>query len=121
LRDKLPGVEIVQVIHVTDEESIEEAVNVSDYVDLILLDSGNQKLSVKELGGTGRTHNWSISKEIVESVNVPVFLAGGINPLNVSAAINEVKPYGVDLCNGVRINNKLDENLLKEFFNTLKN
>jgi len=120
LRDGLPSVKIVQVIHVTGEESISEAVSVSDFVDLILLDSGNQKLAVKELGGTGRTHNWSISKEIVEKVDVPVFLAGGINPSNVAAAINEVKPYGIDLCSGVRANNKLDEELLKEFFNTLK-
>ena len=121
LRDELPEIKIVQVIHVTDEESIEEAVNVSNFVDLILLDSGKQKIVVKELGGTGRTHNWSISKEIVESVNVPVFLAGGINPSNVSAAINEVKPFGVDLCSGVRTYNKLDEKLLKKFFNALKN
>jgi len=120
LKDELPAVKIVQVIHVTGEESIGEAITVSNYVDLILLDSGNQKLTVKELGGTGRTHDWSISKEIVENVNVPVFLAGGINPSNVSAALNEVRPYGVDLCSGVRINNKLDENLLKEFFNTLR-
>jgi len=120
LRDELPEIKIVQVIHVTDEESIEEAVNVSNFVDLILLDSGNQKIAVKELGGTGRTHDWSISKEIVEIVNIPVFLAGGINPSNVSAAINEVKPYGVDLCSGVRISGKLDEDLLKEFFSKLK-
>ena len=120
LRDVLPEIKIVQVIHVTDEESIEEAVNVSNFVDLILLDSGNQKIAVKELGGTGRTHDWSISKEIVEIVNIPVFLAGGINPSNVSAAINEVKPYGVDLCSGVRISGKLDEDLLKEFFSKLK-
>ncbi len=120
LKDELLSVKIVQVIHVEDEESIGEVANVSNFVDLILLDSGNQKLAVKELGGTGRTHDWRISKEIVENVNVPVFLAGGINSLNVSAAINEVNPYGVDLCSGVRINNKLDEKLLKEFFNTLK-
>jgi len=120
LRDELPGVNIVQAIHVTGKESIHEAVNVSNFVDLILLDSGNQKLAVKELGGTGRTHDWSISKEIVERINIPIFLAGGINPLNVFAAINEVKSYGVDLCSGVRANNKLDEELLKEFFNTLK-
>jgi len=116
LRGDLPSVKIVQVIHVTGKESIGEAVSVSDFVDLILLDSGNQKLAVKELGGTGRTHNWSISKEIVKIVNVPIVLAGGINPLNVFAAINEVKPYGIDLCSGVRINGKLDEELLKEFF-----
>lgn len=120
LRLELPDVKIVQVIHVTGEESIGEAVSVSDFVDLILLDSGNQKLAVKELGGTGRTHDWSISKKIVERINVPLFLAGGINPSNVSAAINEVKPYGIDLCSGVRTNNKLYEKLLKEFFNTLK-
>jgi len=120
LRDELPEIKIVQVIHVTDEESIEEAVNVSNFVDLILLDSGNQKLAVKELGGTGRTHNWSISKEIVERINVPIFLAGGINPSNASVAINEVKPYGLDLCSGVRTNNKLDEKKLSKFFATLK-
>jgi len=116
LRDELPEVKIVQVIHVADEKSVDDAVSVSGFVDIIILDSGNQKLAVKELGGTGRTHNWSISKEIVEIVNVPVFLAGGINPLNVSTAINEVKPYGIDLCSGVRINGKLDEDLLKKFF-----
>ncbi|MEE9451026.1 MAG: phosphoribosylanthranilate isomerase [Ignavibacteriaceae bacterium] len=120
LRLELPDVKIVQVIHVTGEESIGEAVSVSDFVDLILLDSGNQKLDMKELGGTGRTHDWSISKKIVERINVPLFLAGGINSSNVSAAINEVKPYGIDLCSGVRTNNKLYEKLLKEFFNTLK-
>lgn len=119
IRDELPVVKIVQVIHVAGEESIGEAVSVSDFVDFILLDSGNQKLAVKELGGTGRTHDWSISKEIVEKINVPVFLAGGINPFNVSAAINEVKPYGVDLCSGVRTKNKLDETMLKELFNLI--
>ena len=119
LREALDGISIVQVIHVQDEESIKEALNVDKYVDAILLDSGNQSKKVKELGGTGRTHDWSISKEIVESVNVPVFLAGGLNPSNVSVAINEVNPFGVDLCSGVRINGKLDEGLLNEFFSKL--
>ncbi|NNG27134.1 MAG: phosphoribosylanthranilate isomerase, partial [Ignavibacteriaceae bacterium] len=119
MKDELPSVKITQVIHVTGEESISEAVSVSSFVDLILLDSGNQKLSVKELGGTGRPHDWSISKKIVESVNIPVFLAGGLNSSNVSAAINEVNPFGVDLCSGVRINGKLDEGLLREFFSKL--
>jgi len=119
LREALDGVSIVQVIHVQDEESIREALNVAKNVDAILLDSGNQSKRVKELGGTGRTHDWSISKEIIENVNVPIFLAGGLNPLNVSAAINEVNPFGVDLCSGVRINGKLDEGLLNEFFSKL--
>ena len=119
LREALDGVSIVQVIHVQDEESIREASKVAENVDAILLDSGNQSKKVKELGGTGRTHDWSISKEIVEYVNVPIFLAGGLNASNVSAAVNEVNPYGVDLCNGIRINRYLDESLLKEFFSKL--
>ncbi|MBT8387152.1 MAG: phosphoribosylanthranilate isomerase [Ignavibacteria bacterium] len=115
IRDGCSSVKIVQVIHITDEESISEAFSASNFVDVLLLDSGNQKLAVKELGGTGRTHDWSISKKIVESTNIPVFLAGGLNSSNVSAAVNEVNPYGVDLCNGIRINGNLDESLLKEF------
>ncbi len=121
LREALDGVSIVQVIHVQDEESIRETLKVAKNVDAILLDSGNQSKKVKELGGTGRTHDWSISKEIVENVDVPIFLAGGLNPSNVSAAVNEVNPYGVDLCSGIRINGNLDESLLKEFFTNCKN
>jgi len=119
LRDELHAVKIAQVIHIKGNNSIDEAISISDSVDLILLDSGNQNLAVKELGGTGKTHDWSISKEIVERVSIPVFLAGGLNPSNVSEAINEVKPFGVDLCSGVRINGKLDEGLLRKFFSKL--
>lgn len=114
-RKELPGIKIVQVVHVTGRESIEEAVSISKHVDAILLDSGNQNLKVKELGGTGRVHNWSISKEIVKKCGVPVFLAGGLNPENVENAIKEVKPFGVDICSGVRTNGKLDEAKLSKF------
>ncbi|HET55296.1 MAG TPA: phosphoribosylanthranilate isomerase [Ignavibacteria bacterium] len=116
LKEALPGISIVQVIHVNDESSVEEAIRVSEDVDGILLDSGNQKLEVKELGGTGRTHDWRLSKKIVDSVSKPVFLAGGLNPSNVEDAIKTVMPYGLDICSGVRTNGKLDENKLKEFF-----
>lgn len=116
LKSKLPGINIVQVIHVNDESSIEEAGQVSKFVDYILLDSGNQKLKVKELGGTGRTHDWTISRKIVEAVDVPVFLAGGINPDNIKEAVEFVHPFGIDLCSGVRTNGKLDENKLKQLF-----
>lgn len=119
LRKALPGISLVQVIHVTGEESIEEAVSVASFVNGILLDSGNQSLSVKELGGTGRTHNWNISRKIRESVNVPVFLAGGLNPGNVAEAIRQVGPFGVDVCSGVRTNGKLDEVKLAGFFEQL--
>ena len=115
LRAALPGIALVQVVHVTGEESVAEAVAVADRVDAILLDSGNQKLAVKELGGTGRTHDWRISRKIVESVPVPVFLAGGLNPDNVADAIQQVRPFGVDICSGVRTAGKLDEEKLRRF------
>ena len=115
LKKKLPEVKLVQVIHVIDEESVSEALNVEKFVDALLLDSGNPKLKVKELGGTGRTHNWEISRSIIESVNIPVFLAGGLNIENVDNAINTVQPFGLDLCSGVRTNGLLDEEKLKAF------
>lgn len=119
LKNNLPGINIVQVIHVDDESSIEEAVQVSKSVDFILLDSGNQKLKIKELGGTGRNHDWTISRKIVEAVDVPVFLAGGINPGNIREGVEFVNPFGIDLCSGVRTNGKLDENKLKQLFTNL--
>jgi phosphoribosylanthranilate isomerase len=90
-------------------------------VDALLLDSGNQKLKVKELGGTGRTHDWTISRKIRDAVSVPVYLAGGINANNVLNASKEVEPFGIDLCSGVRENGKLSEQRLKEFFAVLHN
>ena len=116
LKEALPGISIVQVIHVNGKESIEEAKSVASNVDGILLDSGNQKLVIKELGGTGQIHDWSISKEIVKQVKIPVFLAGGLRSENVAQAIEQVRPYGVDLCGGVRTKGKLDEVKLKTFF-----
>ncbi len=119
LRKELPSIKLVQVIHVTDEESITEAKNVAQYVDALLLDSGDQKLKVKELGGTGRTHDWTISRKIRDTVSVPVYLAGGINAMNVLDAVKKVKPFGVDLCSGVRENGKLNEKRLEEFFTVI--
>jgi phosphoribosylanthranilate isomerase len=116
LRNELPGIGLVQVVHVTGEESVIEAITVSEYVDALLLDSGNQSLPVKELGGTGRTHDWNLSKHIVDSVRVPVYLAGGLKPENVADAVKQVRPFGVDLCSGVRTNGKLDEQKLQSFF-----
>lgn len=119
VRDKLPNVKIVQVIHVLGEKSIEEALKISEKVDLLLLDSGNPNLAVKELGGTGRTHNWAISRKIVEQSGVPVFLAGGLNAANIREAIDIVQPFGVDVCSGVRTDGKLDERKLEAFFKAL--
>jgi len=116
LRAALPGVALVQVIHVNGEEAIEEAVQVAGLVDGILLDSGNPKSMIKELGGTGRCHDWKVSRRIRESVNVPVYLAGGLRADNVAEAIATVQPFGVDVCNGVRTEGRLDEAKLVAFF-----
>ena len=115
LRRSLPGISLVQVIHVNDQDSVREALEVSARVDALLLDSGNQSLDVKALGGTGRTHDWSLSRRIVENSAVPVFLAGGLKADNVGEAIEAVKPFGVDLCSGVRSDDRLDEAKLQRF------
>lgn len=115
LRQDLPGIGLVQVIHVRDKETIEEAKYLAPNVDALLLDSGNQNLAIKKLGGTGKTHDWLLSQEIVAAVSVPVFLAGGINSSNIIEAVKLVKPFGVDLCSGVRTNGKLDSVKLQEF------
>jgi phosphoribosylanthranilate isomerase len=114
----LPSIKIIQVLHVNNDISIDEAKEIENEVDAILLDSGNNKLFIKELGGTGRTHDWSVSKRIVEAVNVPIYLAGGLNPNNVAEAVKTVIPHSVDVCSGVRTNDKLDKNKLTKFFNS---
>ena len=120
LRSALPGIGIVQVIHVRDERSVEEAISVAEFVDALLLDSGNPGLAVKELGGTGRTHDWSLSRRIRERAGVPVFLAGGLTPANVRDAIARVSPYGVDVCSGVRRNGRLDAGKVEQFVRQAK-
>jgi phosphoribosylanthranilate isomerase len=116
LRLALPAIRIVQVIHVKGEQSIENAIKMSEHVDALLLDSGNPFLQVKELGGTGRIHNWDISRKIVELSEVPVFLAGGLNALNVKEAMDRVQPFGLDVCSGVRTDGNLDERKMEDFF-----
>jgi phosphoribosylanthranilate isomerase len=115
LRNAIPAIKLVQVIHVIDESSVDEAISVSEHVDALLLDSGNPNLPVKKLGGTGNTHDWSISRKIRESVSIPVFLAGGLNPDNVREAITEVNPWGIDVCSGVRTKGALDMDKLEKF------
>jgi phosphoribosylanthranilate isomerase len=120
LRRALPGIKLVQVIHVRDEKAVAEAAVVAPEVDFILLDSGNPNLAVKELGGTGRTHNWAISRRIVETCGRPVFLAGGLRPDNLAAAYAQVAPHGFDLCSSVRTNDVLDEAKLAAFFTAVR-
>ncbi len=120
IRAARPGVELVQVIHVSDGDSVREALAAARHVDALLLDSGNQKLAVKELGGTGRTHDWSLSRRIVEEAGVPVYLAGGLRPDNAAAAIAAVRPFGLDLCSGVRTAGALDEAKLTAFMRAVR-
>jgi phosphoribosylanthranilate isomerase len=120
MRRAMPGIALVQVIHVGGEESLEEALRVAPHVNALLLDSGNQTLAVKELGGTGRTHDWAISRRIREQVSVPVFLAGGLRAGNVREAVKAVSPFGLDLCSGVRTDGRLDESKLSSFFQELE-
>ncbi len=115
LRAALPGIALVQVIHVGTSESVAEALAIAPEVDALLLDSGNQQLTVKELGGTGRTHDWRLSRRIVAGANKPVFLAGGLKAENVRAAIEQVQPFGLDVCSGVRTDGRLDERKLASF------
>jgi len=120
IHDALPGIKLVQVIHVTGPESVDEAIAVASQVDAILLDSGNQSLAIKELGGTGRTHDWSLSRKIREAIEVPLFLAGGLNPTNVAAAIREVQPFGIDVCSGLRTEGALDPQKLARFIRAIR-
>lgn len=121
LKRQLPSVKLVQVIHVIDEYDIDRAQRVAPHVHALLLDSGNPNLDVKILGGTGNVHNWKISRKIKEAVPVPVFLAGGLKAENVRRAIEEVEPFGLDLCSSVRTNGKLDEQKLEKFFKAIYN
>ena len=121
LRTGLPGIKLVQVIHVRNEESVKEAMTVGPHVDGILLDSGNPSLPVKVLGGTGKTHDWALSKEIVDRCGKPVFLAGGLRAENVREAIERVGPYAVDVCSGVRTGEGfLDEEKLSAFMKAVR-
>jgi phosphoribosylanthranilate isomerase len=120
LRAALPMVKLVQVVHVLDEKSVEAALDYAQWADALLLDSGNPNLAIKELGGTGRTHNWTLSRQIVVQSPKPVWLAGGLRPDNAWSAIEAVRPFGLDLCSGVRTGGHLDTQKLAAFMQAVK-
>jgi phosphoribosylanthranilate isomerase len=120
LRASMPGIGIVQVVHVTGPESESEAHEARDGSDAVLLDSGNPSLAVKELGGTGRVHDWEVSARICRELDVPVFLAGGLNPGNVAEAVRTVRPFGVDVCSGLRPAGKLDAQRVTDFVRNVR-
>ncbi len=102
VRAELPGVRILQVVHVEGPSALAEARRAAEGADYLLLDSGRPSAAVAELGGTGRTHDWSVSWRIVQESPVPVLLAGGLRPDNVGEAVAAVRPWGVDVCSGLR-------------------
>ena len=116
LRRELPQVRLVQVIHVEDDRAVQQAAAAAPHVDALLLDSGRPSLAIKELGGTGRVHDWRVSRRIVAASPRPVWLAGGLKPDNVREAIDAVQPFGLDLCSGVRSAGALDTAKLGAFF-----
>ena len=113
LRRRTPWLRIVQVVHVEDEAAIRLAGRYAETADALLLDSGRP--GAGELGGTGRPHDWTLSRRIVASADRPVFLAGGLTPDNVADAVRQVRPFGVDLCTGVRTSGALDPAKLAAF------
>ena len=120
LRERIPGIGLVQVVHVESQASVDYALSVEGTADALLLDSGRPSTATSELGGTGRTHDWRLSRAIREGVRAPVFLAGGLHADNVSEAIRAVEPFGIDLCSGVRTAGRLDPEKLRAFFASVR-
>ena len=110
-----PHVRRVQVIHVEGSDALELIPAYSPHVHAFLLDSGRPNAAIAELGGTGRRHDWAISAAFVKASERPVFLAGGLSAANVGDAIRQVRPFGLDLCSGVRTGGRLDAAKLREF------
>lgn len=119
LRQAIPGVRILKAVHVVGDEALDAARALAPKVDAVLLDTGNPDAAVKVLGGTGRTHDWNVSARIVQALDTPVILAGGLRPSNVARAVEQVKPWAIDLCTGVRTDTKLDPDKLSAFFAAL--
>lgn len=120
LRALLPAIKLVQVVHVEGPESVDYALAAAEHVDALLLDSGRLNLAVRELGGTGRVHDWQLSRQIRDRARVPIFLAGGLRPENVRRALAAVQPFGLDLCSGVRTDDRLDEAKLRAFMEAMR-
>jgi phosphoribosylanthranilate isomerase len=120
LRTELPGVSLVQAIHVVDRSAVTAAMEAACLVDALVLDSSNPQVPFRWESQAGRTHDWDISREIVETVDCPVLLAGGLNAGNVEYAARKVRPYGVDVCTGVRTDDELDRRKVVALFEALR-
>jgi len=120
VRAALPEVRLLQVAHMGGAIEVSEVVGLAEGADGLLLDSGVSGASFSERGGTGRVHDWEKSRAVVASVNTPVWLAGGLTPNNVLEAVSTVRPYGVDVCSGLRDQGVLSRRLVRQFMDALK-
>ena len=100
IKQRLPYIKTYKSIHVTGPESVDNALAYRGVVDGILLDTVN--VTTGQVGGTGKTHDWSISSQIVRALDIPVIMAGGLNPENVKDAVAQVQPHGVDVNSGTQ-------------------
>jgi phosphoribosylanthranilate isomerase len=119
LRSLSPGIFIAQSVHVMDDDALEVARRVARHVDALVLDSGHSEPPLRWRNPGGETHDWRISRRISDEIRLPVLLAGGLNAENVCQAVRVVRPYGVDVCSGVRNKGKLDRSLLVAFLETV--
>lgn len=118
IKKELPFIKLIRLIQISKEGKVITDISKIKYVDYYLLDSFN--IETNQVGGTGLAHDWGKSKELVDKLKYPVFLAGGLNSLNVKTAINTVKPYGVDVNSGCKTNGKKDRNKVIEFVKKAK-
>jgi len=115
-----PHVRRVQVIHVEGPEALDLIPAYAPHVHAFLLDSGRPNAATPEFGGTGRPHDWTVSAEFVRASPLPVFLAGGLSPANAADAIRQVRPFGLDLCSGLRTQGRLDPDKLADFMSVVR-
>lgn len=114
-----PWLRRVQVVHVEGDDALDVIGGYGDRPHAFLLDSGRP--GTDELGGTGRRHDWAVSAACVRAAPRPVFLAGGLGPSNAREAIRTVRPYGLDLCSGLRnADGTLSENLVSAFMDAVR-
>ena len=94
ISSEIPNIKIMQAVSVDNWDAVNVAIKYSKLADFLILDTSTK--DVEGIGASGAIHDWNISKTIVDSVSIPVILAGGLSPDNVSDAIARVKPWGVD-------------------------
>jgi phosphoribosylanthranilate isomerase len=115
LREKAPGIFIAQSVHVMDDAALDTAREIARHVDALVLDSGNPEPPFRWQNPAGQTHDWELSRRVSEAIHLPILVAGGLTQDNVGQAIRIVRPYGVDVCSGVRKDGRLDQGLLVAF------